>query len=251
MEKLAGPAGNAVCTACHAQFARPAALQAHSHHDPQGAGGLCLNCHMPQKNMSLDTRLGRYHRIGSPTEAVKVESDRPLECALCHGGKSVGNLVDTMESWWGHRYDRAKLTALYGDLNQGSLLATLRNGKPHEKAVALGLAGTAMRNGRPEHRLPAGSPIGKGEWIDPADKAEWVSLAAGELQDPYPLVRYYADNALVRMLGWPSPLDLHADADSLRLATAAWLHSAGYPAPQANASANGTPAVKAPEATPE
>lgn len=96
---------------------------------------------MPQlpyaaKNMTLDTRLGRYHRIGSPTEAAKVEGDRPLECALCHGRESVGNLVDTMESWWGHRYDRAKLTALYGDLDQASLLATLRYGKPHEKAVA-------------------------------------------------------------------------------------------------------------------
>lgn len=47
--KPEGPAGNAVCTACHTQFALPAALQAHSHHDPRGAGGSCLNCHMPQR----------------------------------------------------------------------------------------------------------------------------------------------------------------------------------------------------------
>jgi hypothetical protein len=139
-----------------------------------------------------------------------VEGDRPLECALCHGEKTVATLVDTMESWWGHRYDRGKLAALYGDLNQGSLLAALRQGKPHEKAVALGLAGTANE--------PA------------TDKGEWVALAAAELQDPYPLVRYYADDALARMLGTPSPLDLHGDPDSLMRAASLWLHSAGYPA---------------------
>ena len=65
------------------------AQRAHTHHDPAGAGGRCLGCHMPQKNMSLDNRLGRYHRIASPTETAKVEGDRPLECALCHGDKPV------------------------------------------------------------------------------------------------------------------------------------------------------------------
>ncbi|GEM_PF-518737 len=219
-----GPAGNAVCTACHGGLADPLALRAHSHHDPLGAGGLCLNCHMPRKNMTLDTRLGRYHRIGSPADPVKVESDRPLECALCHGGKPVGELVDTLEGWWGHRYDRAKLTALYGDLRENAVAATLRNGKPHEKAVALYLAGTLDRG-------PAGNPVGKAAGHSanvPFDKRVIVPLAARELADPYPLVRYYAENALADMLGKPSPLDLHGDSDSLMRAAAAWLGSEGF-----------------------
>ena len=79
-----------------------------------GAGGRCLGCHMPKKNLSLDNRLGRYHRIASPTETAKVEGDRPLECALCHADKSVESLVATMEAWWHKSYDRARLRALYG-----------------------------------------------------------------------------------------------------------------------------------------
>ncbi len=208
MGKLDGPEGNLACTSCHGALASPAAVKDHSHHDPVGAGGLCLNCHMPRKNMTLDTRLGRYHRIASPTDRIKVEGDRPLECALCHGGKPIGELVDTLESWWGKHYDRGKLTDLYGDLRQGSILATLRNGKPHEKAVALGLAALP---------LPPG-----------VDKKELIPLVAAELADPYPLVRYYADHALAELIGRESPLDLHGETDSLMRATSGWLRSAGY-----------------------
>ena len=52
---------------------------------------------MPKKNTGLGYQLTRYHRIGSPTDAARVEKDRPLECALCHADKSVASLVSTME----------------------------------------------------------------------------------------------------------------------------------------------------------
>lgn len=185
----------------------PAAWRAHSHHDPQGAGGSCLGCHMPRKNLSLDLRLSRYHRIGSPDDPGKVESDRPLECALCHGDRSVRDLVDTLEAWWPRRYDRRRLTALYGDIDANPLRATLVRGKPHEQAVAAYLAGI----------------LGRGDW---------APEVAAELEDPRPLVRFYADQALVRLLGGPSPVDLNQDTAAIRAQAAAWLaRAAGKPAP--------------------
>ena len=50
---LATPAGNATCTKCHPDYAGREALRAHAHHDPDAAGGVCINCHMPRKNLAL------------------------------------------------------------------------------------------------------------------------------------------------------------------------------------------------------
>ena len=100
MRVLATRAGNKTCTPCHADLAEPEHLRRHAHHDPAGAGGSCVACHMPRKNMGLDGVLTRYHRIGSPTEPARVLGDRPLECALCHADASVRHLVDAMEAWW-------------------------------------------------------------------------------------------------------------------------------------------------------
>lgn len=203
---LEGPAGNRVCVQCHEQYRSPDALKTHARHKVDGPGGLCINCHMPRKNMSLDTRLTRYHRIGSPNENSRVEGDRPLECALCHIDKSVRQLVDSMESWWPRSYERSKLESLYGSLDANPLIATLRLGKPHEKAVALYLAGIQK-----DPRL--------------------ASRVARELVNPRPIVRYYAEEALMSLTGGSSPLDLHGEKDSIRRAAKEWLESFGLTAP--------------------
>src|SRR5688572_25364821 len=126
---------------------------------------------MPRKNMGLGYDLVRYHRIGSPTDRERVEGDRPLECALCHADRSVETLVLTMERWWGKRYNRRALRALYGpDLRALALDATLLRGKPHEQAVAIGVIG--------RQRLATRAP-----------------LLVEALDNEYPLVRFYAKNA--------------------------------------------------------
>ena len=160
-----GPQGAAVCGRCHAGYDTPAAVRAHTHHDPGGPGSVCLNCHMVRKNGGLDYRLTRYHRIGSPTDANRVERDRPLECAVCHGDKSVESLVSTMESWWQKRYDRAALRALYGDsLDVGVLEATLARGRPHEQLTAESMAADQHLTGDADRPAPdAGhEPAGAG-----------------------------------------------------------------------------------------
>ena len=218
LEALATPAGNRVCTTCHPQYTAPAALRAHAHHDPAGAGGSCVACHMPRKNMGLGYRLTRYHRIGAPTDPARVEGDRPLECALCHPQARVGELVASMERWWGKRFDRARLLDLYGSLDAPVLAATLSRGKPHEQATAIGVLG--------ETRSPDAVP----------------ALAAA-LSHPYPLVRYYAAAALEKVRGAPVPVDVSQDAADVRVAVSRWLTPGAPPPPQAVRSKHAAPAA--------
>ncbi|MEO6953700.1 MAG: cytochrome c3 family protein [Polyangia bacterium] len=195
--KLEGLPGNKLCIGCHTQYATAEALRAHSHHDPSGKGAVCMDCHMPKKNMSLDMKLSRYHRIGSPNDPARVEHDRPLECAICHADKSVGELADAMEKWWGKKIDRSALRLLYGDPTSNVLMATLARGKPHEQAVAL-------------------YALGEGKVVKAAP------LVAAQLTHPYPILRYFARDALEKLIG-DSPIDLNSDNDLITRAAATWL----------------------------
>lgn len=185
------PEGNGICTSCHGDLASPAALNAHSHHDPAGEGAACLACHMPRKNMGLDYGLTRYHRIGSPTDPERVYGDRPLECAICHAATSSGELLSKMSQWWGKDLDRDRVAALYGgDLSTSNLRATLAQGKPHEQAVAIvGLAQTKDRS--------------------------LACTVAAEVAQPYPLVRHLAKHALETLMGAEVALDPDRAASEL------------------------------------
>jgi predicted CXXCH cytochrome family protein len=198
------PARNDVCVGCHRDLAGTAAQRAHTHHDPNGAGAACLACHMPRKNMGLGYNLTRYHRIGSPTEPARVLGDRPLECALCHVDKTVGDLVTAMERFWGKRYDRALLLQLYGSLDASPLLATVVRGKAHEQATAIHVLG--------EHRVSAAlAPI------------------AAQLTNPYPLVRYYARQSLERIASRPCDVNLDQDDDKITTDATRWLSNTRLP----------------------
>jgi hypothetical protein len=165
---------------------------------------------MPKKNMSLDNRLTRYHRIGSPTDPARVERDRPLECALCHATKTVGELVSTMEAWWGRSYDRSALRALYGSLEANPLDATITVGKAHEQAVAVAVLGQS------------------------GDR-QAVPLVAAQLTHPYPMLRYYAVAALAALTGQLPPVDLHQANDAIRAQAVRWLGGLGFALPATNA----------------
>ncbi len=199
MEALLGEGGQALCTGCHQDLRSTEARALHSHHDPEGSGASCIGCHMPKKNMALDYRLSRYHRIGSPTDTERVERDRPLECALCHADKSVEELVSTMESWWSKSYDRTRLSRLYGkDPSVKPLPVTLEVGQPHEQVVA---ALVLAKSG---------------------DQSQAPALVR-QLSHPYPLVRYFIAQALTELLGsWPE-VDLDADPAEITRQAQLWL----------------------------
>jgi predicted CXXCH cytochrome family protein len=201
LEELGTVAGNRVCVGCHPALAEPEALQAHTHHDPAGAGSACASCHMPRKNMGLDYRLTRYHRIGSPNDRDRVLKDRPLECALCHTEASVEELVGSMEAWWGGTFDRAALRRLYGrDLSAGALERTLLSGLPHEQGAAIGAL------------ADVGPPAGEGI----------VALLLPHLAHELPLVRYYAREAIESITGRQVPFELDGAAGDIARAAAAW-----------------------------
>jgi predicted CXXCH cytochrome family protein len=181
---LQTPAGNGVCTTCHDQFQTPQALHAHTHHDPRQAGGSCVACHMPLKNMGLGIALTRYHRIGSPTDKLRVTGDRPLECALCHADKTVGQVADDLFQLWGQRVDLSALNTLYGGLDRNVLIATVALGKPHEKVPAMVALG--------EHNIKAA-----------------ITVVARQVLNPYPLVRPYALKALTKLTDQPCEVDLN------------------------------------------
>jgi predicted CXXCH cytochrome family protein len=201
LRALKGVEQDALCTKCHGAYADPGALRAHTHHEPAGEGARCLSCHMPKKNLALDGTLTRYHRIGSPTDPARVLLDRPMECALCHGDKSVESLVKTTEAWWKRPYDREALRKLYGDLGSNVLAATAERGKPHEQAVAFYLLGEAR------------------------SKAA-VPLLAGQLTHSYPLVRGYAKRALDTIAGAPVPIDIDGEDAEIAAAAREWLSKA-------------------------
>lgn len=199
LEALGTPSGNAVCTTCHAELRTPEAERAHTHHPPSSAGSACLGCHMPQKNMGLDYRLTRYHRIGSPTDEERVLGDRPLECALCHADRSVDQIVSTMERWWNKRYDRARLRRLYGqNLRINPLEAALLGGKPHERAVAASVVARAGRR-------------------------DLLPLMVLALEDDYPLVRYFVRDAIERLTQVELDVNLDAPKHEVGAAARAWL----------------------------
>jgi predicted CXXCH cytochrome family protein len=217
MDALEGGAGDRVCLRCHTKYDNVITREAHSHHRAGGAGASCMGCHMPRKNMSLDTRLSRYHRIGSPTDRARVESDRPLECALCHPDKTVGALVEKMESWWQKRYDRDALTRLYGSLEARPLEVALLSGRAHEQAAALGVLREWASNG----------PTGR------SAVRTLAPLISVQLTHPYPILRYYAWRALEAALGQPPPVELHQENVRIRAQADSWLAGFGLAPPRA------------------
>jgi predicted CXXCH cytochrome family protein len=214
LDAMATVSGNTKCISCHMKYDGVAAQEAHSHHKASGAGASCVACHMPKKNMALDYALERYHRIGSPDEKLRVERDRPVECALCHTDKSVEELVGTMERWWGKSYDRAALRALYGDdLRVNAMTATIARGKPHEQAAAVATLGAALA------AAPSGSVTRGGT----AKVTSAVPAIVPILWHEYPLVRYFAKRALENITGAPVDVDVGAPADDVKASALRWL----------------------------
>ena len=198
LEALRGEEGRKLCTSCHRELQSDAAVARHTHHPVGSAGSSCLECHMPRKNMALDYRLSAYHRIGSPTDPERLYQDRPIECALCHADKSVRELARTLGRWYRKKVEWPRLRALYGDLSQSPITVSLARGKPHERAVAMVVS---ARDGN-RAALP---------------------LIAAELDDPYPLVRFFARDAIEKLTHDTLPLDPHLPGKELRSRAEAWL----------------------------
>lgn len=186
----AGMDGNAACTQCHAQFAAPAALQAHTRHAPGSIGSNCYDCHMPHTSVGL-TKASRSHQITSPDVAVELATGRPNACNLCHLDRTLQWTAEQLQAGWG-------IAAPALDADQRDVAAGAR-------WLLTGDAGLRLLAAWSFGWAPARATAGD----------EWMAPYLGRLlDDPYYVVRFAAARSL-RAIGHAEALagyDFLADA---------------------------------------
>ncbi len=188
--------GNALCLSCHKGKIDPAA---HSHHDVNGAGGQCVNCHMP-----LTTYMQRHprrdHGFTIPDPLLTRELGIPNACNRCHDDRSVDWAIDAASKWYGERLERntrkrarAVAAAQAGDVRAVPELQRLARSEksPVWRAVAVSL-------------------------LEPwAAREDVLNVLTGRLGDSHPLVRGTAIRAL-GPLGENLPQVAHLGGDVSR-----------------------------------
>jgi cytochrome c554/c'-like protein len=127
-----GMDGDAACTQCHADFATPAALRAHTHHAPESSGSRCLDCHMPRTTYGLMGGI-RSHDVEPPTVQKSLATGRPNACNQCHLDRSLGWTARWLAEWYGtpepeldarqRELSAAVLWTIQGDAGQRALMA--------------------------------------------------------------------------------------------------------------------------------
>lgn len=90
--------GDAVCARCHP--AQRYAVASHHHHEPDGPGANCINCHMPQRTyMVIDERADHSLRIPRPDLTLALGT--PNACNDCHLERSPHWAQATLVDWYG------------------------------------------------------------------------------------------------------------------------------------------------------
>ena len=158
---------NAACTQCHEQFTQPAQLIAHTKHSIESSGSLCYNCHMPKIVYGI-MAAHRTHDITNPQPEETVRSGKPNACNQCHLDWSANKALATTQRLWPKTAPTSEPTDARFDEPEGQ--RALFSGD----AVMRALAAAAMT---------------------PATDAT-TPLLLEAMQDTYPIVRYFAANAL-------------------------------------------------------
>ncbi|WP_300160759.1 multiheme c-type cytochrome [Solidesulfovibrio sp.] len=131
------------CLSCHADKA--ANPEAHTRHKPDGPGGRCLSCHMPQTRFARMVRTD--HSMLPPNPAATLRFGSPNACQGCHPDKDAAWADATVRSWRSRDYQapvlaRAALIEAARRRDWTTLpdmLAYLRD-PGHEPVFAAGLA---------------------------------------------------------------------------------------------------------------
>ncbi|MGB1275774.1 MAG: cytochrome c3 family protein, partial [Nannocystaceae bacterium] len=86
------------CLQCHGSMAQE--IAAHTHHEAESSGSMCINCHMPHTSYGLLKAI-RSHQIDSPNLAASLPSGRPGACNLCHLDRTLEWTGDWLHRWYG------------------------------------------------------------------------------------------------------------------------------------------------------
>ena len=204
---------NAVCERCHSA-AKFDTVQ-HHHHKAEGAGALCVNCHMPTRTyMVVDVR--RDHSFRVPRPDFSVAYGTPNACNQCHKEKSNSWAADTVAKWYGpnRRQETQFVAALdagrRGSANAETALLELISDKSKPgiaRATGLSLLPAYLTPGNlpaVQSALQDDDPLVRMEAVravEPLPAQDRVRLAAPLLGDPIRSVRIEA----ARLLAGTSP----------------------------------------------
>jgi Tfp pilus assembly protein PilF len=89
--------GNAVCGQCHMQARFDAAT--HHHHDPGGAGGQCIACHMPTRTYMIVHRR-HDHSLRVPRPDLSAALGTPDACTQCHADRTPDWAARAIAGWY-------------------------------------------------------------------------------------------------------------------------------------------------------
>ncbi|MBA2434004.1 MAG: hypothetical protein H0V54_02770, partial [Chthoniobacterales bacterium] len=164
---------NAACIQCHQQFATPVELIAHTKHSAGSSGSLCYNCHMPQIVYGVMSA-HRTHDITIPRPDETVRFNKPNACNQCHLDWSANRAIAETRRLWPKTYAESATGDERFDEPEGQRALFAGD------AVMRALTAAAM--------TPA------------TDVSAPLLLEA--THDRYPIVRYFAANALAA--GYPA-----------------------------------------------
>jgi tetratricopeptide (TPR) repeat protein len=131
--------GNMLCMKCHvgggnypkAPVINPAT---HSFHLLTGAGGQCINCHMPQ-TVYMQRHSRHDHGFTIPDPVLTIKLGIPNACNRCHTDKDAAWAAVAVDKWYGPKMDRpSRSRALTiavarsdGDAGKAGLIALLND----------------------------------------------------------------------------------------------------------------------------
>ena len=167
--------GDRVCTRCHEELARPAALTRHAHHAASGKGARCVGCHMPRIVYGL-VSVHVSHRIESPDPARDAALARPDAGTGCH--------ADETRAWAARAFaGMCRLRVRRADPEPGPAegLRALFGGDPIERSVAaasLGRVDVSLSAERRRARLGALLSAMSNDEYPAVRRIAWHSAAA-------------------------------------------------------------------------
>jgi predicted CXXCH cytochrome family protein len=164
---------NAACTQCHQRYAAASRLTEHTRHAAGSAGSLCYNCHMPRIVFGV-MAAHRTHDITVPRPGETVSFGKPNACNQCHLDWSVNRAIAEVRRLWPRAFAASRAAGERFDEPEG------------RRALFAGDA--------PVRALTAAA-------MTPATDATGPLLLEA-MRDRYPIVRYFAANAL--SASWPT-----------------------------------------------
>jgi Flp pilus assembly protein TadD len=177
-------AANNACMPCHEERVRNAA--AHTHHKAESPGSRCISCHMPSTGYARMVRSD--HSMRPPTPAATLAYKSPNACNGCHADRDAAWADKQVRKWYKRDYQAPVLA-------QAALIASARN---REWARLPAMLAALQRPGR--ESVFTASLI---RLLGACPDRQIIPVFAAALQDPSPLVRSAAAQALAQN---PSPL---------------------------------------------